>query len=168
MFIFQIAAAAVLMYDPVLECMKKGEKVEEMAQVLEDLKKTREDEKSSFELEKKQQREDLAKEKLEKERLEEKIKGLEKTISEHSDALKKAVEEAGRKAVEDFKATEVKELEKKASDIASSTIIYNIYCEHPEFDFSILGEDVIELIKSWKDAEAAEKTADRGAGASVQ
>ncbi|POO04202.1 hypothetical protein TorRG33x02_005060, partial [Trema orientale] len=104
--------------------------------------KTREDEKSTFESERKQLCEDLEKEKLEKEKLEEKVKDLEKTISEHPDALKKAAEEAGHKAAEDFKVTEVKELEEKASDIASSTIIYNIYCKHPEFDFSILGEDV--------------------------
>ena len=151
------------MYDPVLECMEKGEKTIKITQELEDLKKTREDESNSFESEKKQLREDLEKEKLEKEKLVEKIKTLEKAISEHENVLKKVAEEAGRKAVDDFKANEVKELEEKASDLASSTIIYNIYYEHPEFDFSILGEDVVELVQSWKDSEAAEK---RGASTS--
>ncbi|PON67920.1 hypothetical protein PanWU01x14_099170, partial [Parasponia andersonii] len=77
--------------------------------------------------------------KLKKEKLEEKIKELEKTISEHPDILKEATTEAAYKAVEEFKATEGKELEEKASDVASSTIIFNIFCEHPDFDFSILG-----------------------------
>ncbi|PON61214.1 hypothetical protein TorRG33x02_282350, partial [Trema orientale] len=99
------AAAAVLMYDPVLESMIKGEKVEEMAQALENLEKTRKDEKTSFELEKKQLQEDLEKAKLEIGKLEEKVKNLEKTITEHPEALKKATEEAGRKAIEDFRAT---------------------------------------------------------------
>ena len=158
MLAFQTAAAAVLMYDPVLESMDQGEKAVKVSQELEDLKKTREEEKNSFESEKKQLCEDLEKEKLAKEKLEEKVKALEKAISEHADALKKVAEEAGRKAVEDFKANEVKELEEKASDLASSTIIYNIFCEHPEFDFSILGTDVVELVQSWKGAEAAEKS----------
>ncbi|PON76036.1 hypothetical protein PanWU01x14_037520 [Parasponia andersonii] len=96
-------------------------------------------------------REDLVKEILEKEKLEEKIKELEKTISEHPNILKKAMAEVARKAVEEFRATEGKELEEKTSDIASPTIIYNIFCEHPDFDFSILGEDVVELIQSWKE-----------------
>ena len=156
------------MYDPVLECMEKGDKIEEISKAFEDSKKTLQDEKSSFELEKKQLCEELEKEKLEKEKLEEKITGLEKVISEHADALKRVAEEAGRKAVEDFRANEVKEIEEKASDIASSTIIYNIYCEHPEFDFSILGEDVVELVNSWREAEAAEKAAEVGASTSTK
>ncbi|PON71774.1 hypothetical protein TorRG33x02_253660, partial [Trema orientale] len=162
------AAAAVLMYDPVLESIDQGEKVVKVSQELEDLKKTCEEEKNSFESEKKQLQEDLEKEKLEKEKLEEKIKTLEKTITEHPEALKKAAEEAGRKAIEDFNATEVKEIKEKASDIASSTIIYNIYFEHPEFDFSILGEDIVELVNSWKEAEAVEKAAETGASTSAK
>ena len=169
---FQTAAAAVLMYDSVLESLEKGDKVEETTRSLKDLEKTRESEKESFESEKKQLRENLEKTKLEKEKLEERVKELEKTISEHPDALKKAAEEAGRRAVEDFKASEVKELEEKASDIASSTIIYNIYCEHPEFDFSILGEDVVELVNSWreaeKEAEAVKNATSTGASTSAQ
>ncbi|PON82324.1 hypothetical protein TorRG33x02_218190, partial [Trema orientale] len=172
MFISQTAAAAVLMYDPVLESMEKGEKVGKMTQALENLEKTRKDEKSSFELEKKQLQEDLEKAKLEIGKLEEKVKSLEKTITEHPEALKKATEEAGRKAIEDFRATEVKEIEEKASDIASSTIIFNIYCEHPEFDFSILGEDVVELVNSWreaeKEAEAVKNATSTGASTSAQ
>ena len=156
------------MYDPVLECMEKGDKVEEISEALEDSKKTLQDEKSSFESEKKQLQEDLEKAKLEIGKLEEKVKNLEQTITEHPEALKKATEEAGRKAIEDFRATEVKEIEEKASDIASSTIIYNIYCEHPEFDFSILGEDVVELVNSWREAEAAEKAAEVGASTSTK
>ncbi|PON69413.1 hypothetical protein PanWU01x14_088540, partial [Parasponia andersonii] len=142
------AAAAVLMYDPVLECIEKAEKVEEISQALEDSEKAREEEKKSFELENQYLCEDLAKEKLEKEKLEEKIKELEKTISEHPDILERATTEAAHKAIEEFKATEGKELEEKASDITSSTIIYNIFCEHPDFDLSILGEDVVELVQS--------------------
>ncbi|PON94264.1 hypothetical protein TorRG33x02_100020, partial [Trema orientale] len=95
---------------------------------------------------------------LEKEKLEEKIKELEKIISEHPDALKEAMKKVDHKAIEEFKTTESKELEEKASDIASSTIIYNIFYEHPEFDFSILGEDVVKLVESWKVAEAARKS----------
>ncbi|PON33846.1 hypothetical protein PanWU01x14_349190 [Parasponia andersonii] len=68
------AAPAILIYDLVLKCIEKSEKVKEMAQAYEDLKKTREDEKNTFESEKKQLYEALAKKKLEKERLEEKIK----------------------------------------------------------------------------------------------
>ncbi|PON53253.1 hypothetical protein PanWU01x14_203660, partial [Parasponia andersonii] len=149
------AAAAVLMHDPVLECMEKAEKVEEMTKAFEDLNKTREEERNSFELEKQQLCEELAKKKLKKEKLEKKIKELEKTIIEHPDVLKKATKEAACKAVEEFRATESKELEDKASDIASSTIIYNIFCEHLDFDFSILGEDVVELVQSWKETKAA-------------
>ncbi|PON42576.1 hypothetical protein PanWU01x14_280760, partial [Parasponia andersonii] len=70
--------------------------------------------------------EDLAKERLEKENLEEKIKELKKIISEHPDRMREAIIEAVHKAIEDFKTTEVKELKDKASDIASSTIIFNI------------------------------------------
>ncbi|PON54145.1 hypothetical protein PanWU01x14_196940, partial [Parasponia andersonii] len=58
-----------------------------------------------------------------------------------------ATTEAAHNAVEEFKATEGKELEEKAADIASSIIIYNIFCEYPDFDFSILGEDVVELVQ---------------------
>ncbi|PON68171.1 hypothetical protein PanWU01x14_097310 [Parasponia andersonii] len=117
-----------------------------MTQVFKDSKKTREKEKNSFELKKQQLCEDLAKEKLEKEKLDEKIKELEKTISEHPDILKEATTETARKAVEEFRATEGKELEEKVSDIASSTMICNIFCEHPGFNFSILGEDVVKLV----------------------
>ncbi|PON67560.1 hypothetical protein PanWU01x14_101970, partial [Parasponia andersonii] len=111
-----------------------------------------------------QLREDLAKEKLEKEKLEEKVKELKKTISEHPDVLKEVTIEVVRKAVEEFKATEGKELEEKASDLASSTIIYNIFYEHPDFDFSIFGEDVVELVQSRKEIEASK---DHGAGKST-
>ncbi|PON80614.1 hypothetical protein PanWU01x14_001700, partial [Parasponia andersonii] len=128
--------------------------------------KARKEEKKSFELENRQLCEDLAKEKLEKEKLEEKIKELEKTISKHPDILEKATTEAAYKAIEEFKATEGKELEEKASDIALSTIIYNIFCEYPDFDFSILGEEVVELVQSWREVEAA-KTGDGGASTSA-
>ncbi|PON44694.1 hypothetical protein PanWU01x14_264770 [Parasponia andersonii] len=117
--------------------------------------------------ERRQLLEGLAKEKSEKEKLEEKIKDLEKTISEHPDRMEEATTEAAHKAIEEFKATEVKELEDKASDIALSTIIYNIFCEHLDFDFSILGEDVSELVHSWREDEAT-KTEDGGASTSAQ
>ncbi|PON58608.1 hypothetical protein PanWU01x14_164980 [Parasponia andersonii] len=96
---------------------------------------------------------DLAKERLAKENLEEKVKELEKVISEYPDRMREATTEAVHKAIEEFKATKVKELEDKASDIASSTIIFNIFCEHLDFDFSILGEDVVELVQSWKEIQ---------------
>ncbi|PON67352.1 hypothetical protein PanWU01x14_103330 [Parasponia andersonii] len=163
---FQTAATAVLMHDPVLECLEKAEKVEEITQAFEDSEKARKEEKRAFDLERQQLLEGLAKEKFEKEKLEEKIKELEKTISDHPDRMKEATTETTHKAVEEFKATEVKELEDKASDIASSTIIYNIFCEHPDLDFSILGEDVIELVQSWKEDEAT-KTRDGGASTSA-
>ncbi|PON35695.1 hypothetical protein PanWU01x14_334330, partial [Parasponia andersonii] len=137
-------AAAVLMHDPILECLKKAEKAKEITQAFEDLEKAREEKRKAFELERQQ----LTKEKPEKEKLEEKIKELEKIISEHPDRMKEATTDAAHKAIEEFKATEGKELEEKASDITSSTIIYNIFCEHPNFDFSILGEDMVELIQS--------------------
>ncbi|PON69939.1 hypothetical protein PanWU01x14_084030, partial [Parasponia andersonii] len=142
------AAAAVLMHDPVLECLEKAKKVEEITQAFENSEKAQEEEKTAFNLERQQLLEDLAKEKLEKENLEEKVKELEKTISEHPDRMREVTTEAVHKAIEEFKATEVKELEDKASDIASSTIIFNIFCEHPDFDFSILGEDMVELVQS--------------------
>ncbi|PON63197.1 hypothetical protein PanWU01x14_132910, partial [Parasponia andersonii] len=132
-----------------------------------DSEKNREEEKKAFDLERQQLLEGLAKEKFEKEKLEKKIKDLEKTISEHPDRMKEATTEAAHKAIEEFKATEVKELEEKASDITSSTIIYNIFCEHPDFDFSILGEDVVELVHSWREDEAT-KTRDGGASTSAQ
>ncbi|PON72553.1 hypothetical protein PanWU01x14_065880, partial [Parasponia andersonii] len=78
--------------------------------------------------------------------LRKKIKELEKTISEHPDVLKAATVETARKAIEEFRATKGKELDEKANDITSSTIIYNIFYEHPDFDFLILGEDVVELV----------------------
>ncbi|PON71870.1 hypothetical protein PanWU01x14_070570 [Parasponia andersonii] len=136
------------MYDLVLECMEKGEKVEEMAQAFEDLKMIRKEERNSFESEKQQLCKDPAKEKFKNEKLEEKIKEFEKTISEHLDVLKKATAEAACKAVEEFRATEGKELKEKANDIASSTIIYNIFREHPDFNFSTLGKDVVELVQN--------------------
>ncbi|PON79170.1 hypothetical protein PanWU01x14_012860, partial [Parasponia andersonii] len=142
------AAAAVLMHDPVLECLEKAKKVEEITQAFENSEKAQEEEKKAFDLERQQLLEGLAKEKLEKENLEEKVKELEKTISEHPDRMKEATTEAVHKAIEEFKATEVKEHEDKASNIASLTIIFNIFCEHPNFDFSILGKDVVELVQS--------------------
>ncbi|PON59727.1 hypothetical protein PanWU01x14_157840, partial [Parasponia andersonii] len=69
-------------------------------------------------------------------------------------------------SVEEFKATEVKELENKASDITSSTIIYNIFCEYPDFYFSILSEDVVELAHSWREDETT-KTGDSGVSTSA-
>ncbi|PON31842.1 hypothetical protein PanWU01x14_366440 [Parasponia andersonii] len=101
--------------------------------------------------------EDLNKEKLAKENLEEKVKELEKVVSEYPDSMREATTETVHKAIEEFKATEVKELEDKASDIASSTIIFNIFCEHPDFDFSILGEDMVELVQSWKEGAELER-----------
>ncbi|PON61336.1 hypothetical protein PanWU01x14_147130 [Parasponia andersonii] len=163
MLYFQTAAATVLMHDLVLECLEKAEKVDKITQAFEDSEKAHEEEKKAFDLERQQLLEGLAKEKFEKEKLEEKIKELEKTISKHLDRMK----EAARKAVEEFKAIEVKELEDKASDIVSSTIIYNIFCEHPDFDFSILGEDVVELVHSWREDEIT-KTGDGGASTSAQ
>ncbi|PON58649.1 hypothetical protein PanWU01x14_165390, partial [Parasponia andersonii] len=145
------AAAAVLMHNPVLECLEKAEKVEEITQAFENSEKAREEERGAFDLEKQQLLKELAKEKLEKENLEEKVKELEKTISEHPDRIREATTEAIHKAIKEFKATEVKELQDKASDIASSTIIFNIFCEHQDFDFSILGEDVVELVQSWRE-----------------
>ncbi|PON68489.1 hypothetical protein PanWU01x14_094600 [Parasponia andersonii] len=132
----------MLMYDPVLKCMEKGEKVEEITQACEELKKTQE-EKNNFESKKKQLQESVAKEKLEKKQLEEYVKELEKTISQYLDAFK----EAGRKAVEDFKATDGKEHEDKANNITTSTIIYNIYFGHPRFNFSFLGKDIVEFVR---------------------
>ncbi|PON52912.1 hypothetical protein PanWU01x14_205950, partial [Parasponia andersonii] len=158
---------AVLMHDPVLECLEKAKKVEEITQAFEDSEKAREEEKKAFDLERQQLLEGLAREKSEKEKLEEKIKDLEKTISEHPDRMKEATVEAAHKAIKEFKATEVKELEDKASDIASLTIIYNIFCEHSDFDFSILSEDVVELVHSWREDEAT-KTGDGGASISAQ
>ncbi|PON46223.1 hypothetical protein PanWU01x14_253470, partial [Parasponia andersonii] len=108
--------------------------------------------------------EDLNKEKLAKENLEEKVKELEKVVSEYPNRMREATTEAVHKAIEEFKATEVKELEDKARDIASSTIVFNIFCEHPDFDFSILGEDMVELVQSWK--EDTTKTGDDGASPS--
>ncbi|PON54792.1 hypothetical protein PanWU01x14_192980 [Parasponia andersonii] len=159
------AAAAVLMHDPVLECLEKAEKVEEITQAFENSEKAREEERMNFNLEKQQMLEDLAKKRLIKENLEEKVKELEKVISEHPDRMREATTEAVHKAIEEFKATEVKELEDKASDIASSTIIFNIFCEHPDFDFSILGEDVVELVQSWR--EDTTKAGDAGASPST-
>ncbi|PON66753.1 hypothetical protein PanWU01x14_107900, partial [Parasponia andersonii] len=159
------AAAAVMMHDPVLECLEKAEKVEEITQAFENSEKAREEERTAFNLEKKQMLEDLAKERLAKENLEEKVKELEKIISEHPDRMRELTTEAVHKAIEEFKATEVKELEDKASDIASSTIIFNIFCEHPDFDFSILGENVVELVQSWR--EDTTKARDDGASPST-
>ncbi|PON69746.1 hypothetical protein PanWU01x14_085300, partial [Parasponia andersonii] len=133
------------MHDPVLECLEKAEKVDEITKAFEDLEKAREEDKTAFILEKQQLFEDLAREKLAKEKLEEEVKELKKVASEFPERMKEATGEAVHKALEEFKATEVKELEEKASDIASSTIIFNIFCEHPDFDFSILGKDVVEL-----------------------
>ncbi|PON56045.1 hypothetical protein PanWU01x14_184040, partial [Parasponia andersonii] len=141
-------AAAILMYDPVLECIEKAEKVEEITQAFMDSEKTREEERKSFELENQQLHKDLAKEKLEKEKLKKKLQELKKTISEHPDILKEATAKLARKAVEEFRATKGKELEEKTSNITSSTIIYNIFYGHLDFDFSILGEDVVELVQS--------------------
>ncbi|PON51512.1 hypothetical protein PanWU01x14_215940, partial [Parasponia andersonii] len=163
---FQTVAAAVLMHDSVLDCLEKAEKVEEITQAFENLEKAREEAKKAFDLERQQLLEGLAKEKLEKENLEEKVKELEKTISEHPDHMKEATTEAVHKAIEEFKATEVKMLEDKASDNASSTIIFNIFCEHPDFEFSILGEDVVELVQSWRE-EKITKTGDGRASTSV-
>ncbi|PON48538.1 hypothetical protein PanWU01x14_236450, partial [Parasponia andersonii] len=159
------AAVAILMHDPVLGYFEKAEKVEEITQAFENSEKAREEEKKAFDLEKQQLLEGLAKEKLEKENLEEKVKELEKTISEHPDRMREATTEAVHKAIEEFKTTEVKELEDKASDITSSTIIFNIFCKHPDFDFSILGEDVVELVQSLREDTA--KTRDVGAITSV-
>ncbi|PON78183.1 hypothetical protein PanWU01x14_021650 [Parasponia andersonii] len=159
------AAAAVLMHDPVLECLEMAEKVEEITQAFENSEKAREEEKKAFELERQQLLEGLAKEKLKKENLEEKVKELEKTISEHPDRMREATTEAVHKAIKEFKATKVKELKDKASDIASSTIIFNIFFEHPDFDFSVLGEDVVELVQSWREDTA--KTGDGSASTSA-
>ncbi|PON59417.1 hypothetical protein PanWU01x14_159270 [Parasponia andersonii] len=148
------AATAVLIHDLVLECLEKTEKVKEITQAFEKSEKARKEEKTAFDLKRQQLLEGLAQEKLEKKNLEEKVKELEKTISEYPDRMREATTEVVHKAIEEFKATEVKELEDKASDIASSTIIFNIFCEHPNFDFSILGEDVVELVQSWKEDTA--------------
>ncbi|PON56576.1 hypothetical protein PanWU01x14_179890 [Parasponia andersonii] len=163
---FQTVAAAILMHDPILECLEKAVKVEEITQAFEDSKKPRTEERKAFELERRQLLEGLTKERLEKEKLEEKIIELDKVISEHPDRMKEATTATAHKAIEEFKATKGKELKEKASDIASSTIIYNIFCEHPAFDFSIFGEDVIELVQSWREAKAA-KTGDGGASTSA-
>ncbi|PON52575.1 hypothetical protein PanWU01x14_208270, partial [Parasponia andersonii] len=161
------AAAAVLMHDPVLESLEKAEKLDEITQAFENSEKAWEEEKANFLLEKQQMLEDLNKEKLAKENLEEKVRELERVASEYPDRMREATTEAVHKAIEEFKATEVKELEDKASDIASSTIIFNIFCEHPDFDFSILGEDVVELVQSWKeDTDKAGDDGDDGAGPS--
>ncbi|PON33611.1 hypothetical protein PanWU01x14_351360, partial [Parasponia andersonii] len=117
-------------------------------------------EKANFLAEKQQMLEDLSKERLAKENSEERVKELEKVVSEYPERMREATNEAVHNAIEKFKTTEVKELEEKASDIASSTIIYNIFCEHPDFDFSILGEDVVELVESWKGDTG--KTGDEG------
>ncbi|PON77968.1 hypothetical protein PanWU01x14_023220, partial [Parasponia andersonii] len=154
------AAAAVLMHDPVLEGLEKAEKLDEITQAFENSEKAWEEEKANFLAEKQQMLEDLSKERLAKENSEEKVKELEKVVSEYPDRMREATNEAVHNAIEEFKTTEVKELEEKASDIASSTIIYNIFCEHPDFDFSILGEDVVELVESWK--EDTGKTGDEG------
>ncbi|PON76707.1 hypothetical protein PanWU01x14_033930, partial [Parasponia andersonii] len=158
------AAAAVLMHDPILECLEKAEKVDEITQAFENSEKAWEEERANFHSEKQQMLEDLNKEKLAKENLEEKVNKLEKVVSKYLDRMREATTEAVHKAIEEFKATEVKELEDKASDIASSTIIFNIFCEHPDFDFSILGEDVVELVQSWK--EDTNKAGDDGASPS--
>ncbi|PON64516.1 hypothetical protein PanWU01x14_123930 [Parasponia andersonii] len=134
------------MYDPIYECMVKGEKVEEITHTYEDLKKTNEEEKNNRKSEKQKPEEHL-------EKLEERIKELGNTISQHPNALK----DAGCKAVEELKATNGKELKDKASDIAMLAIIYNIYCKHPGFDFSFLGNDIVKLIQSWKANEAIEE-----------
>ncbi|PON64452.1 hypothetical protein PanWU01x14_125210, partial [Parasponia andersonii] len=148
-----------------LECLEKAEKVKEITQAFENSEKAREEERTAFNLEKQQMLEDLAKERLTKENLEEKVKELEKVISEHLDHMREATTEAVHKAIEEFKATEVKELEDKASDIASSTIIFNIFCKYSDFDFSILGEDVVELVQSWR--EDTTKAGDGGASPST-
>ncbi|PON48940.1 hypothetical protein PanWU01x14_233410, partial [Parasponia andersonii] len=157
-------ATAVLIHDPILECLEKAEKVDEITQAFENSEKAWEEERMTFHSEKQQMFEDLAKERLAKENLKEKVKELEKVVSEYQDRMREATTEAVHKAIEEFKATEVKELEDKASDIASSTIIFNIFCEHPDFDFSILGEDVVELVQSWK--EDTTKAGDDGASPS--
>ncbi|PON40479.1 hypothetical protein PanWU01x14_297210, partial [Parasponia andersonii] len=113
------------MHDPVLECLEKAEKVDEICQAFENSEKAWEEERANFHSEKQQMLEDLNKEKLAKENLEEKVKELEKVVSEYPDRMREATTEAVHKAIEEFKATEVKELEDKASDIASSTIIFN-------------------------------------------
>ncbi|PON38195.1 hypothetical protein PanWU01x14_314140, partial [Parasponia andersonii] len=46
---FQTAVAAVLMHDPILECLKKAEKVEEITQAFEDSEKARDEERKAFE-----------------------------------------------------------------------------------------------------------------------
>ncbi|PON38087.1 hypothetical protein PanWU01x14_315250 [Parasponia andersonii] len=75
-----------------------------MTQSCEELTKTHKEQKNYFESNKKQLHEALAKEKLEKKQLEKKIKELENTISEHSDALKVA----GHKAIKYFKSIDGK------------------------------------------------------------
>ncbi|PON77046.1 hypothetical protein PanWU01x14_030550 [Parasponia andersonii] len=157
-------AAAVLMHDPVLESLEKAEKLDEITQAFENSEKAWEEERANRLLEKQQMLEDLSKERLAKENSEEKVRELEKVVSEYPDRMREATSEAVHNAIEEFKATEVKELEEKASDIASSTIIYNIFCEHLDFDFSILGEDMVELVQSWK--EDTDKTGDDGASPS--
>ncbi|PON41410.1 hypothetical protein PanWU01x14_290040 [Parasponia andersonii] len=142
----------------------KAKKLDEINQAFENSEKAWEEEKANFLLEKQQMLEDLSKEKLAKENLEEKVKELERVASEYPDRMREAITETVNKAIEEFKATEVKELEDKASDIASLTIIFNIFCEHPDFDFSILGEEVVELVQSWK--EDTNKAGDDGASPS--
>ncbi|PON79602.1 hypothetical protein PanWU01x14_008340, partial [Parasponia andersonii] len=124
------------MHDPVLECLEKAENIEELSQAFENSEKAWEEERTAFDLERQQLLENLAKEKLEKENLEEKAKELEKTISEHPDRIREATTEAVHKAIE----------------------------EHLDFDFSILGEDVVELIQSWREDTA--KAGDGGANPS--
>ncbi|PON72107.1 hypothetical protein PanWU01x14_069490 [Parasponia andersonii] len=153
------------MHDPVLECLEKAEKVDEITQAFENLEKAPEEDRTAFNLEKQQMFEDLARERLAKEKLEEEVRELKKVASEYLERMREATTEVVHKAIEEFKAIEVKELEEKASDIVSSTIIFNIFCEHPDFDFSILGEDVVELVQSWK--EDATKAGDDGASPST-
>ncbi|PON41641.1 hypothetical protein PanWU01x14_288150, partial [Parasponia andersonii] len=103
------AAAAILMHDLILECLKKAKKVEEITQAFKDSDKAHEEERKAFELERQYLLESLTKEKLEKEKLEEKIKELKNIIFEHSNRMKEATTEAAHKAIEEFKATEGKE-----------------------------------------------------------
>ncbi|PON48309.1 hypothetical protein PanWU01x14_238380 [Parasponia andersonii] len=88
------AAAAVLMHDPVLESLEKADKLDEITQAFENSEKAWEEEKANFLLEKQQMLEDLNKEKLAKENLEEKVRELERVASEYPDRMREATTEA--------------------------------------------------------------------------
>ncbi|PON67116.1 hypothetical protein PanWU01x14_105130, partial [Parasponia andersonii] len=56
--------------------------------------------------------------------------------------------------------TKLPELEDETSNRGVSTIVYNIYCEHLNFDFIFSGFDIASLVEGWREDNAKKATED--------